>query len=65
VLINNCRHFCGIWWQSLWGQGLHSFDPESLGGAHHVAPEVVLGVKTQAGAKLHMYYFILTLMTLM
>jgi hypothetical protein len=28
------------------------------GGAHHVAPEAVSEMKTQAEAKLHMYYLI-------
>jgi hypothetical protein len=49
----------------LWGQSLHSFDSESHCGAHRVALEAVSKLKTQTGAKLHMYYFILTLTTLM
>jgi hypothetical protein len=38
------------------GYSLHNFDSESHIGAHRVAPEAVSKMKTQAEAKLHMYY---------
>jgi hypothetical protein len=49
----------------LWDSAVHSFDPKSHGGAHRVVPEAMSEVKTQPEAKLHMYYFILMLTTLM